>query len=247
MVITGVLVGITDAVDGDYCSGTGLGAFFTDVSKIRSFVVANVSNLGTTLAPVANPDAASTAANVPVQISVLLNDFGFKNPATVGIVTGGSHGTAQVNGSPGTQSGISITYTPVANYVGPDAFQYSISDGTATAQATVTITVLADTDGDGIADTLDNCTLVANTDQRDTDIDGYGNLCDPDFNNDGVVNINDFNRLKARLNIVPVVDVDTDLDGNGAVNINDFNRLKSYLGKPPGPSGLHPNCPPTCP
>jgi hypothetical protein len=97
-----------------------------------------------------------------------------------------------------------------------------------------------DTDGDGIADNLDNCTLVPNPNQRDTDGDGYGNLCDPDFNGDLTVNINDFNRLKARLNIAPVVDVDTDLDGNGAVNINDFNRLKSFLGKPPGPSGLHP-------
>jgi hypothetical protein len=104
-----------------------------------------------------------------------------------------------------------------------------------------------DTDGDGIPDNLDNCKLVANANQRDTNGDGYGNICDPDFNGDGTVNINDFNRLKARLNIVPVVDVDTDLDGNGAVNINDFNRLKSFLGKPPGPSGLHPNCPPTCP
>jgi hypothetical protein len=105
----------------------------------------------------------------------------------------------------------------------------------------------ADTDLDARRDALDNCTLVANYDQRDTNSDGYGNVCDADFNGDGTVNINDFNRLKARLNISPVVDVDTDLDGNGAVNINDFNRLKSYLGKPPGPSGLHPNCPPTCP
>jgi hypothetical protein len=104
-----------------------------------------------------------------------------------------------------------------------------------------------DTDGDGISDLLDNCTLVPNADQRDTNGDGYGNACDPDLNNDGIVNINDLNRLKARLNIVPVVDVDADLDGNGAVNINDLNRLKSYLGKPPGPSALHPNCPPTCP
>jgi hypothetical protein len=104
-----------------------------------------------------------------------------------------------------------------------------------------------DTDGDGIADQYDNCIKVPNPDQLDTDDDGYGNLCDPDLNNDGTVNINDYNRLKARLGIVPVVDVDADLDGNGAVNINDFNRLKSYLGKPPGPSGLNPNCPPTCP
>jgi hypothetical protein len=112
---------------------------------------------------------------------------------------------------------------------------------------TVAFSTASDVDGDGVPDSLDNCKLVANPNQRDTNGDGYGNLCDPDFNGDGTVNINDFNRLKARLNITPVVDVDTDLDGNGAVNINDFNRLKSFLGKPPGPSGLHPNCPPTCP
>jgi hypothetical protein len=110
----------------------------------------------------------------------------------------------------------------------------------------ISITV-DDADGDGIADAVDNCKALANANQRDTNADGYGNLCDPDLNNDGVVNINDFNRLKSRLGITPVVDVDADLDGNGAVNINDLNRLKSFLGKPPGPSALHPNCPPTCP
>jgi hypothetical protein len=104
---------------------------------------------------------------------------------------------------------------------------------------------LVDTDLDTIPDAADNCKSVSNVNQRDTAFnpagpgDGYGNICDPDFNGDLTVNINDFNRLKARLNIAPVVDVDTDLDGNGAVNINDFNRLKSFLGKPPGPSGLH--------
>lgn len=104
-----------------------------------------------------------------------------------------------------------------------------------------------DADNDGIPTATDNCTLVANATQLDSDGDGYGNICDPDFNNDGAVNINDYNRLKARLGITPVTDLVTDLDGNGAVNINDLNRLKSYLGQPPGPSGLHPNCPPTCP
>jgi hypothetical protein len=104
-----------------------------------------------------------------------------------------------------------------------------------------------DSDGDGVTDDIDNCTLVPNASQLDSDGDGYGNACDADFNNDGIVNINDFNRLKARLGITPVTDVVVDMDGNGAVNINDLNRVKSYIGHPPGPSALHPNCPPTCP
>ena len=35
-----------------------------------------------------------------------------------------------------------------------------------------------DTDGDGVADLLDNCPDVANTDQLDTDGDGVGDACD---------------------------------------------------------------------
>lgn len=38
----------------------------------------------------------------------------------------------------------------------------------------------ADTDGDGIPDSMDNCPMVANTDQADDDRDGIGNACDTD-------------------------------------------------------------------
>ncbi|MES9976471.1 MAG: RHS repeat-associated core domain-containing protein [Candidatus Thiodiazotropha sp.] len=48
-----------------------------------------------------------------------------------------------------------------------------------------------DKDNDGIADSVDNCSLLANPDQVDTDGDGYGNRCDTDLNNDGVVDNTD--------------------------------------------------------
>lgn len=44
-----------------------------------------------------------------------------------------------------------------------------------------------DTDGDGVIDRSDNCTLVHNPLQRDTNADGYGNFYDPDFDNNLVV------------------------------------------------------------
>ena len=49
-----------------------------------------------------------------------------------------------------------------------------------------------DTDGDGIGDPADNCTLIANASQCDTDRDGYGNHCDGDFNESQTVNASDF-------------------------------------------------------
>ena len=48
-----------------------------------------------------------------------------------------------------------------------------------------------DEDDDGIPDAEDNCTEVPNADQRDTNLDGYGNLCDADLNNDDIVNFGD--------------------------------------------------------
>jgi hypothetical protein len=94
-----------------------------------------------------------------------------------------------------------------------------------------------DTDGDGVADNLDNCKLVANANQRNTDGDHFGNICDPDFNQNKIVDPLDFNSLKAQLG---KVSANHDLNGNGIVDPLDLNILKTYLGKAPGPSGLAP-------
>lgn len=48
-----------------------------------------------------------------------------------------------------------------------------------------------DSDGDTIEDGKDNCPGIANLDQKDTDKDGSGNVCDPDDDNDGIPDVND--------------------------------------------------------
>ena len=98
-----------------------------------------------------------------------------------------------------------------------------------------------DSDGDGVCDSganPDNCTFVANADQRDTDGDGYGNACDADLDNNGVVNTSDLLRFKQDFGRIGS-NLHADFDGNGAVSNTDLLIFKSLFGKPPGPSGLH--------
>jgi hypothetical protein len=102
-------------------------------------------------------------------------------------------------------------------------------------EAYVIIGRAVDTDGDGSADGSDNCTLLANADQRDTDGDGLGNLCDPDLDNDGVVNFTDLALLKAAFYSS---DSHADFNGDGAVNFLNLATLKAFFFAPPGPSGL---------
>jgi len=103
---------------------------------------------------------------------------------------------------------------------------------------TLNFAVIAnDADNDGVDDSIDNCTTKANADQRDTNGDGYGNICDADLNNDGLVTITDFLILRSVLN---TVDADADLNGDLLVTITDFLLLRNNLNQPPGPSDVAP-------
>ena len=92
-----------------------------------------------------------------------------------------------------------------------------------------------DSERDGIVDSGDNCTLVSNPDQRDTNADGYGNACDPDLNNDGVVNFGDLAIMKA---VFFSKNANADLNGDGVVNFGDLAIMKAMFFKAPGPSGV---------
>lgn len=94
-----------------------------------------------------------------------------------------------------------------------------------------------DNDNDKVKNFLDNCIEVINTNQRDTNVDGFGNICDPDLNNNGVVNFLDLGIMRS---VLFTTDPDADLDGNGSVNFIDLGIMRSMLFQPPGPSGIAP-------
>ncbi len=95
-----------------------------------------------------------------------------------------------------------------------------------------------DTDADGVADSADNCVLVANPDQRDSNGDFFGNACDADLNNDGQINFLDLSELKAAF--FSSGDLAGDLDGDGEVNFVDLAAMKAVFFTSPGPSGVGP-------
>jgi hypothetical protein len=92
-----------------------------------------------------------------------------------------------------------------------------------------------DTDGDGIVDSLDNCLAVANTTQCDADLDGYGNHCDADTNNDFGVGPPDFGAFAGAFG---TADALNDFNCDGGVGPPDFGIFASSFGGFPGPSGL---------
>src|SRR5262249_53219998 len=74
---------------------------------------------------------------------VLANDAdpdGTVDPTTVTITAGPAHGTVSVDGATGN-----ITYSPAANYSGPDSFSYTVKDngGVVSNIATVSLQVIA--------------------------------------------------------------------------------------------------------
>ena len=98
-----------------------------------------------------------------------------------------------------------------------------------------------DTDGDGVCDDYDNCTEIPNPAQTDTDDDGFGNVCDADFDNNGMVGASDLGFLRVVPLLTKVGDPGynavVDLDESGSITPADHMKFRKLLGTAPGPSG----------
>jgi hypothetical protein len=148
-----------------------------------------------------------------------------------------------------TQRGRPLSYWPLSNHETPvvpnaQVLPWPPTDPAAepilpTQHADLVCSILSglDTDGDTIDDAIDNCTLVPNTDQRNTDGDLYGNICDADLNNDGTVNLSDYSAFRSAFG---TSDPDADFTGDGQVNLSDYSIFRRSFGKAPGPAGVVP-------
>jgi hypothetical protein len=104
-----------------------------------------------------------------------------------------------------------------------------------------------DTDSDGIGDAGDNCDAIPNPTQTDCDSDGFGNICDCDYDNNGLCDGTDFLTLGSWFGqIVPPAPCPVDQDDSLIIDGPDFLALGSGFGQPPGSSCGHPKGTP-CP
>lgn len=124
-------------------------------------------------APTALNDAAPTDEDTPVTVVVLGNDTDADGDTlSVQSVTN------SVNGGSVTTDGVTVTYTPAANFNGTDTFTYVVSDGrggTDTGLVTISVTPVNDAPvavDDNATVTQDSGAKIINVLANDNDIDG---------------------------------------------------------------------------
>ncbi len=138
-------------------------------------------------------------------------------------------------------SNIEVQTNVNSNVIGNYSVIFNVKDAAGNSADTVvrSVTVITnDTDSDGISNSQDNCPLIQNPNQINTDGDQYGDLCDTDDDNDGVIDQADAFPLDASESLdadsdgignnsdnciltINIDQIDTDLDGIGDVCDND--------------------------
>jgi hypothetical protein len=185
-----------------------------DVDPTKSVVIMPTTDMSTS--PLALKAVSAENGSPLWRVEFPADDSGLDQAISSGVAFSANGDTAYV-----------MTFVSGVNRTYLNAVDTSVSAGPG----------LTDTDNDTVLDHLDNCTLIENTDQRDTDNDGYGNACDPDFDNNLIVNASDLAYIKSA-SFTP--DPDADLTGDGIVNAADLAALKIFYFKPPGPSAIAP-------
>jgi hypothetical protein len=221
---------------GGFLSPDGVETYgvFDVTSNIASLIagtasVGGYSDLGSGV-QLGSRDILSGEVNTVIKVSL-------SDPAALAYLNAGLGSTIALGGDITTISG--------PGTASQASFGASSSLPASATQLLLKVDIVAgpdDVDGDGVPNSSDNCTLVVNNSQCDSDGDGYGNACDGDLNSNGATNAQDTTLFRQQLGLPSVAPVynEADLNCNGAVNSQDTTLYRQRLGQPPGPSGQAP-------
>lgn len=177
--------------------------------------------------------------------AVLVADERLANPGVIVRVVGGTRTPVASGGQLVDPRGLAragdgtlVVADPGAGKVLGIDLQTSAQTVLSNLTRPVAVALPADDDGDLVPQFLDTCPAVANTAQLDTDLDGLGDACDADDDNDGV---SDVDEIAAGTNPL-LADSDGDGTPDGADNCPvDFNvAQKDHDG-----DGIGDKCDPT--
>ena len=129
----------------------------------------SIQMLAGNLPPLAGDDEAETYEVAPVTIAVLSNDIDAETPGalTVVAVSQPAEGSVEIDGG-----GQTVTYTAGADFIGEDAFTYTVSDGTDEVVATVIVDVAGCGDGHMDDEWGETC-----DDANEAPLDGCASTC----------------------------------------------------------------------
>lgn len=167
------------------------------------------------------PSTVNESDNVMITVSRSLVDA---NPLTV-ILASSDTSVLSLPASviiPANMASITFAVSAVNNLVIDDDREVQITvsaDAYTSSMTSLTVLDDDDDDGDAVSNTLDNCPLMANTDQADFEGDGVGDVCDLDDDGDGMP---DTYELANGLNPRNSFDRDADLDRDGFTNLQEF-------------------------
>jgi alpha-tubulin suppressor-like RCC1 family protein len=166
--IIGGGLSLTYAPDANYCGPDS----FTYTLNGGSTATVSVTVTCVDDPPTAVADSVTVAEDASATaIDVLANDSDADGGAkSVADKTNGAHGIVAITGG-----GSGLTYTPDADYCGPDSFTYTLAPGGATATVTVTVTCVDDppsTVGDSASVGEDSGATAIDVLANDTDTDG---------------------------------------------------------------------------
>ena len=101
-----------------------------------------------------------------------------------------------------------------------------------------------DPDGDGVDQCVDNCSAEFNPLQYDPDSDLFGNVCDTDWTNSGLVGFADFGLWALAFSTPCPNEFCVQEPHTGVVGFADFGQWALDFGGPsPCPTGYGPTCP----